>query len=130
MRANARTNTPDASTPSQTGSKPTATRVAAPQSSPTSTASSHTSTHGFFVSLASIRLVRVLMLSWEYPPVMYGGLGRHAHALAESLAAAGHNVTVGSQHAVDAAYDEVVNDVRVARAPADPPMVPQDDLLA
>ncbi|MEV4754897.1 glycogen/starch synthase, partial [Micromonospora sp. NPDC049559] len=32
---------------------------------------------------------RVLMLSWEYPPVLVGGLGRHVHALATSLAAAG-----------------------------------------
>src|SRR5437764_949498 len=70
------------------------------------------------------------MLSWEYPPVMYGGLGRHAHALAESLVCAGHDVTVVSQHAPDAAYDEVVNGVRVVRAPADPPMIPRDDLLA
>jgi glycogen(starch) synthase len=74
--------------------------------------------------------VRVLMLSWEYPPVMYGGLGRHAHALAEALAGAGHEVTVVTQHAPDAAYDEVVNGVRVIRVPADPPLVPRDDLLA
>jgi len=26
--------------------------------------------------------VRVLHLSWEYPPLVYGGLGRHVHALA------------------------------------------------
>jgi glycogen(starch) synthase len=74
--------------------------------------------------------VRVLMLSWEYPPVMYGGLGRHAHALAEALAGAGHAVTVVTQHAPDAAYDEVVNGVRVIRVPPDPPLVPREDLLA
>ena len=28
--------------------------------------------------------MRVLMLSWEYPPVVVGGLGRHVHALARS----------------------------------------------
>jgi glycogen(starch) synthase len=74
--------------------------------------------------------VRVLMVSWEYPPVMYGGLGRHVHALAESLATAGHEVTVVTQHGGDAAYDEVANGVRVVRAPADPPLVPRHDLLA
>jgi len=31
-------------------------------------------------------MARVLMLSWEYPPVVVGGLGRHVHALATSLA--------------------------------------------
>ena len=33
--------------------------------------------------------MRVLMVSWEYPPVVVGGLGRHVHALATELAAAG-----------------------------------------
>src|SRR3954464_5662786 len=70
------------------------------------------------------------MLSWEYPPVMYGGLGRHVHALAEALAGAGHHITVVTQHSPDAAYDEIVGGVRVVRAPADPPLVPRDDLLA
>ncbi|MEV4202782.1 glycogen/starch synthase, partial [Micromonospora globbae] len=37
---------------------------------------------------------RILMLSWEYPPVLVGGLGRHVHALSTALAAAGHHVTV------------------------------------
>lgn len=41
--------------------------------------------------------VRVLMVSWEYPPVMYGGLGRHVHALSESLVQAGHEVVVLTQ---------------------------------
>ena len=27
-----------------------------------------------------MRPVRVLMLSWEYPPLLVGGLGRHVHA--------------------------------------------------
>ncbi|MGW3606481.1 glycogen/starch synthase, partial [Micromonospora sp. NPDC005161] len=33
---------------------------------------------------------RILMLSWEYPPVLVGGLGRHVHALSVALATAGH----------------------------------------
>src|SRR3954471_21724680 len=61
---------------------------------------------------------------------MYGGLGRHVHALAEALAGAGHHITVVTQHSPDAAYDEIVGGVRVVRAPADPPLVPRDDLLA
>jgi glycogen(starch) synthase len=74
--------------------------------------------------------VRVLMLSWEYPPVVYGGLGRHVHSLAESLAAAGHAVTVVTQHVEGAAYDEVVAGVRVVRVPDDPPHVPRTELLS
>jgi glycosyltransferase involved in cell wall biosynthesis len=34
------------------------------------------------------------MVSWEYPPVVYGGLGRHVHGLSEALVADGHDVTV------------------------------------
>jgi glycogen(starch) synthase len=74
--------------------------------------------------------VRILQLSWEYPPLVYGGLGRHVHALAEAQAAAGHEVTVLTQHIEGAAYDEVVNGVRVVRVPYDPPLIPRDDLLA
>ncbi len=37
------------------------------------------------------------MVSWEYPPVMYGGLGRHVHALSAALVAAGHDVVVLTQ---------------------------------
>jgi glycogen(starch) synthase len=76
--------------------------------------------------------MRVLILSWEYPPVMVGGLGRHVHALATSLAAAGHEVAVVSRHAEGAAFDEVVDGVRVVRVPEDPPLFPfnSETLLA
>jgi glycogen(starch) synthase len=66
--------------------------------------------------------MRVMVLSWEYPPVVVGGLGRHVHALSEAMAAAGHEVTVVSRHTPGAAYDEVVNGVRVVRVPEDPPI--------
>lgn len=68
--------------------------------------------------------MRALILSWEYPPVMVGGLGRHVHALATSLAAAGHEVTVVSRHAEGAAFDELLDGVRVVRVPEDPPLFP------
>jgi glycogen(starch) synthase len=70
------------------------------------------------------RPLRILMLSWEYPPVLVGGLGRHVHALATSLAAAGHQVTVVTRHAGDAPLDEIREGVRVVRAPEDPPTFP------
>ncbi len=34
------------------------------------------------------------MVSWEYPPVVVGGLGRHVHHLATELVSAGHEVVV------------------------------------
>jgi glycogen(starch) synthase len=77
--------------------------------------------------------VRVLMLSWEYPPVMVGGLGRHVHALAEAMARAGHEVTVVSRHpgSADVPYDEVSGGVRIVRVPEDPSLLSfTDDLLA
>jgi glycogen(starch) synthase len=75
---------------------------------------------------------RVLMLSWEYPPVMVGGLGRHVHALATSLVAAGHQVTVVTRHSPDAPLEELRDGVRIVRAPEDPPTFPlaTDTLLA
>ena len=75
--------------------------------------------------------MRVLMLSWEYPPVMVGGLGRHVHALAEALAGVGHEMTVLTRHAPGAPYDEVAGGVRVVRVPEDPPLFPfEQELLA
>ncbi|MFC7480232.1 glycosyltransferase family 4 protein [Luedemannella flava] len=64
------------------------------------------------------------MLSWEYPPVVVGGLGRHVHALATSLAAAGHEVTVVTRHAPGAPREEYADGVRIVRAPEDPPTFP------
>jgi glycogen(starch) synthase len=68
--------------------------------------------------------MRVLMLSWEYPPVVVGGLGRHVHALATSLAAVGHEVTVVTRHADGAPLAEWAEGVRIVRAPEDPPAFP------
>lgn len=81
----------------------------------------------------------ILHLSWEYPPVVYGGLGRHVHALAEAQAARGDQVVVLTQSAKpdrggsadppgpDALPDETVAGVRIIRVPHDPPAVPFDE---
>jgi glycogen(starch) synthase len=45
--------------------------------------------------------MRVLLLSWEYPPVIEGGLGRHVRKLSEHLLACGvevHVLTRGGRH--------------------------------
>src|SRR5882672_3927462 len=74
--------------------------------------------------------MNVLMLSWEYPPRVVGGLGRHVHALATSLARQGHDVVVVSRDHPDAPPDTVVDGVRIVRVTEDPPLVPFEDLLA
>jgi glycogen synthase len=75
--------------------------------------------------------MRVIMLSWEYPPLLVGGLGRHVHALAGAMARAGHEVTVLTRHAEGLAADEVTGGVRVVRVPEDPTLLSfTDDLLA
>ena len=38
--------------------------------------------------------MRVLLLSWEYPPLIEGGLARHVRKLAEGLAVRGVEVHV------------------------------------
>jgi glycogen(starch) synthase len=62
------------------------------------------------------RRLRVLMLSWEYPPQVVGGLGRHVEGLSAALAAAGHEVTVLTRAAPGAAGAELTSaGVRVLR---------------
>lgn len=67
--------------------------------------------------------MRILHLSWEYPPVVYGGLGRHVHALAENQAARGDDVVVITQAANGHEGDSLVNGVRVIRVVRDAPDV-------
>jgi len=60
--------------------------------------------------------MRILHFSWEYPPVMYGGLGAHVVALTQEQARAGHDVCVITQAPPDvAASEEVLAGVRVIR---------------
>ena len=72
-------------------------------------------------------LSAILHVAWEYPPLVYGGLGRHVHALAEAQAARGHDVTVLTQATLGAPDDSFVNGVRVVRVAHDPPLVPFDE---
>ncbi|MFD6568433.1 glycosyltransferase family 4 protein [Micromonospora profundi] len=76
------------------------------------------------IDIHPTRHLRVLMLSWEYPPVLVGGLGRHVHALSVALAAAGHEVTVITRHADGAPLEEYADGVRILRAPEDPVTFP------
>jgi glycogen synthase len=70
--------------------------------------------------------VKILMVSWEYPPVVIGGLGRHVHHLSTALAAAGHDVVVlsrrpsGTDPSTHPSSDELSEGVRVIAAAHDP----------
>lgn len=70
--------------------------------------------------------MKVLLVSWEYPPVVIGGLGRHVHHLATELATAGHDVVVLSRQptATDPhshpTSDRLAEGVRVIAAAEDP----------
>ena len=70
--------------------------------------------------------MKILLVSWEYPPVVIGGLGRHVHHLATELAAAGHDVVVlsrrptGTDPQTHPSTDEVHDGVRVIAAAEDP----------
>jgi len=71
--------------------------------------------------------MKILMVSWEYPPVVVGGLGRHVHQLAVHLAEIGHDVVVlsrqpsGSDGKTHPPTDRRVEGVRVIAIPEDPP---------
>ncbi len=70
--------------------------------------------------------MKILMVSWEYPPVVIGGLGRHVHHLSTALAAAGHDVVVlsrrptGTDPSTHPSSDEINENVRVVAAAQDP----------
>ncbi|OLL73737.1 Glycosyltransferase [Pseudonocardia sp. Ae168_Ps1] len=71
--------------------------------------------------------MRVLMVSWEFPPVVVGGLGRHVHALARELVVLGHEVVVlsrapaGTDAGTHPTVTDTVDGVRVLRVAEDPP---------
>jgi glycogen(starch) synthase len=73
--------------------------------------------------------MRILMLSWEFPPRLIGGLGRHVDALTRALVAAGHEVHVISRSHPDAPASESRGGLHVTRVDVSPPVVPFDDLV-
>lgn len=70
------------------------------------------------------------MLSWEYPPLVVGGIAAHVDGLARAMQHAGHEVVVCSLHHPDQPDDAVVQGVRVLRADPALPWLPDDDLVA
>jgi glycogen(starch) synthase len=74
--------------------------------------------------------MRVLMLSWEYPPLVVGGIAAHVDGLARAMTRAGHDVVVLSLHHPDVDDDTTADGVRVLRARTDLPWLPDDNLVA
>ncbi len=70
------------------------------------------------------------MLSWEYPPLVVGGIAAHVDGLARAMVRSGHEVVVLSLHTPDAPDDTVVDGVRIVRARIDLPWIPDDNLVA
>jgi glycogen synthase len=75
--------------------------------------------------------MRILLLSWEYPPRVVGGLGRHVAALARALAAQGHEVHVVTRAHDDQLLpsDDWVDGVRVVRVTDAPPVIGFGELI-
>ena len=71
---------------------------------------------------------RVLILSWEYPPIVEGGLARHVRKLAEALVQHGVAVHVLTRGREGDPAEEVRAGVRVHRVGE--PDMPRDDLEA
>jgi glycogen synthase len=74
--------------------------------------------------------MRVAMVTWEYPPLVVGGISPHVDGLSSALVRAGHDVVVLTLAHPDAPSDCVVDGVRVLRAPADQPWLPEDGFVA
>jgi glycogen(starch) synthase len=60
-------------------------------------------------------LTRALTLSWEYPPLIEGGLARHVRKLSENLARQGTEVHVLTRGSEESPEEETVGGVRIHR---------------
>ncbi len=65
--------------------------------------------------------MRVLMLSWEYPPRIVGGLARHVAGLSEALAGKGVETHVVTTEFPFAPQEEELNGVYIHRVPVEIP---------
>jgi glycogen(starch) synthase len=72
--------------------------------------------------------VRVLLVSWEYPPIVEGGLARHVRKLSEQLVRDGHEVHVLTRGGGRLGAEEERHGVIVHRVRE--PDFPKDDLDA
>jgi len=62
--------------------------------------------------------VRILLVTWEFPPETVGGVGAHVEGLSQSLAKDGHDVCIFTLAAPGVVEDQIVAGVRIIRADA------------
>ncbi|MCC7077666.1 MAG: glycosyltransferase family 4 protein [Acidimicrobiia bacterium] len=74
--------------------------------------------------------MRVLVISWEFPPTIVGGLGRHVDRLTEALVDEGHEVHILTRGAADRPQEEMQGRIHVHRVAEYPPVVPEEDLIS
>src|SRR5712691_9024291 len=67
------------------------------------------------VSRGSYSAVRVLMLSWEFPPRIIGGISTHVYHLSKSLVRKGNGVHVLTFDFPNTQLQEVIDGVRISR---------------
>ncbi|MCE5198803.1 MAG: glycosyltransferase family 4 protein [Armatimonadota bacterium] len=63
--------------------------------------------------------MRIMMLSWEYPPRIIGGISRHVEELADALARRDLEIHVITCEVDGAPEEEVIDGVFIHRVPAD-----------
>ena len=74
--------------------------------------------------------MRVLMLSWDFPPRSVGGVGTHVDGLGQALASAGHDVVLLTISHPGTPADGRSGGMRILRAGIDLPWLPDDAVLA
>src|SRR5437867_1376687 len=65
--------------------------------------------------------LRIVYVSWEFPPQFGGGIGTYVHASSRILAARGHEITVITTGSQRCPTREIIDDVLVIRLPAADP---------
>src|SRR5690242_9439637 len=64
-------------------------------------------------------IMRIVLLSWEYPPRIIGGIARNVQGIAKGLAALGHEVHVITLDFPGAPSYEQGGSLHIHRVPAD-----------
>jgi glycogen synthase len=79
--------------------------------------------------LRTLSQMRIVHFSWEYPPVMYGGLGTHVLELTREQVRAGHDVVVVTQQIEGQLSADTVDEhgVRVIRVSQSEPRIAFDE---
>jgi glycogen(starch) synthase len=73
--------------------------------------------------------VRILLVTWEFPPETVGGVGAHVDGLSKSLAKDGHEVCIFTLAAPGIVEDQILAGVRIIRADIDLPWLPENDAV-